>query len=264
MASRWVVSNRGSTSLSFAELVQLARRGELSENDLIKAEWEPDWRPAHSVVGLFYRARRPEQTPHAAPEHSSRARIRSEDAGFSLDDLETLQPLESVDELTEFSGFESGWQKRLREVQQQRLTEEQASGAPDSVAPGSMKVLIDAAMTTPRTPYWSQRIETWRNRASYIYEWLNSPAALRLVFGLLAAAFSVWGVAHHAHQAALRFPRHDMPERFVVPILGDCTRGEFLFVLVDIALASMALIYFSGVALERWAESRDRPAEGVG
>ena len=60
MASRWVVSQRGAETLAFGELVALARSGGLSEDDLVKAEWDTEWRPAHTVVGLFYRVRRSE------------------------------------------------------------------------------------------------------------------------------------------------------------------------------------------------------------
>ncbi len=60
MASRWLVNSREGSWFTFGELVTLARSGELSQDHLVKAEWDPDWRPAHSVVGLFYRAKRSE------------------------------------------------------------------------------------------------------------------------------------------------------------------------------------------------------------
>lgn len=263
MASRWLVNNRGNSLLTFGELVSLARCGDLHQDDLVKAEWEPDWRPAHTVVGLFYRAKRDEIQVASEPELVSQLKTHLAESAFRIDELEAAQELQSADETESLSATEPGWQKRLREVQEARAQDTGFENLPES-ASSSIQLLIEAAMAPAKVSRWSQRWDRWCSRWSRLHDWLNTTAALRLVSGFVIAVFVGWGLFHYSRQTALRFPRPDMPDRFVLPVFGDCTPGEFLFVLIDMVIVSMFLIYFGGQALERWLESRSRVSQEAG
>lgn len=253
MASRWLVNNREDTWLTFRELVDLARSGELSQDNLVKAEWEPEWRPAHTVVGLFYRAKRSETTVTAETSEPPPPALQDTDPGFRIEDLEAAQELQAAGEIA--NSELSGWQKRLREVQESR-TPETSPEKPSSSASNAMQLLFEAAMPRRQVSRWQQSFERWQARWNTFYEWLNTTAALRLIGGAVFSALLSWGLFNYARQAALRFPRADMPDRFVVPLLGDCTPIEFYFILAEFVILLMTLIYFGGMWLERWLESR--------
>lgn len=257
MASRWLVNSREGAWFTFGELVMLARSGELSQDHLVKAEWEPDWRPAHTVVGLFYRAKRSEATVTADTEQAWPLAVPDSDAGFRIDDLEATQELQSAEEI-ETSNL-AGWQKRLHEVQESRSRDSAIDErAPAQNASNAMQMLFEAAMPRKRVSLWQQRVERWRSIWNGFYEWLNTTAALRLVAGAVVTAFISWGFFYYSRLSALRFPRPDMPDRFIVPILGDCTPAEFYFILAEFVILSMSLIYFGGRSIEQWLESRAR------
>lgn len=263
MASRWLVNRREGAWFTFGELVMLARSGELSQDHLVKAEWEPDWRPAHTVVGLFYRAKRSEATVTADAEQASPLALPDTDVGFRIDDLEAAQELQSAEELE--SSNLAGWQKRLYEVQESRSRDSVLDeSAPAQDVSKTMQLLVDAAMPRKRVLPWQQRVERWRSIWNGFYEWLNTTAALRLVAGAVVTAFLGWGFFYYSRLSALRFPRPDMPDRFIVPILGDCTPAEFYFILAEFVILCMSLIYFGGMSIERWLESRTRYSQDAG
>lgn len=263
MASRWLVNSREGSWFTFGELVTLARSGELSQDHLVKAEWDPDWRPAHSVVGLFYRAKRSEPVIAADPQQVLPPVVSESDSGFRMEDLEAAQELQSAEEIE--SSNLAGWQKRLHEVQETR-SRELMHDEPTSTQTSSsaMQLLFEAAMPQKRGSPWRQRVERWGAIWNMFYEWLNTTSALRLVVGAVVAAFSGWGFFYYSRLSALRFPRPDMPDRFIVPILGDCTPGEFYFILAEFVILCMSLIYFGGMSFERWLASRSRYSQDAG
>ncbi len=255
MASRWIVNKRGESSLAFRELVGLARCGELTEDDLVKAEWEPDWRPAHSVVGLFYRVRRAELEPMVELPAVRESSAFEAETAFSLDELTADFPLERVGESAPTVVSDPGWMQRYREVVDQRVA--RASTQPLTPFPTSMQLLADAAVqaceqrATPR-----DRWHSWQNRWHRFWEFVGSPWMFRMVSAVMVSAIVCFSVAAWSRQSALRFPKPGMPDRYLVPVLGDCTPREFAVVLLDLALVSAVLGYWAASRVEDWAEPR--------
>lgn len=66
MASQWLcrILQEELGPLNFQELVELARAGTLSEDDLVREERAATWQPARTVIGLFHAARAIQQETH--------------------------------------------------------------------------------------------------------------------------------------------------------------------------------------------------------
>jgi hypothetical protein len=97
MATRWYYKAFGQElgPMPFGELVQLARCGELTTDDWVRAAHEGDWRRAETVVGLFYMARR--TLPHASEsseEGASAASAVTDQAEPTPVELAAVEPSE--------------------------------------------------------------------------------------------------------------------------------------------------------------------------
>jgi hypothetical protein len=145
--------------------------------------------------------------------------------------------------------------QRYREVNEQRAAE--AALAPPEPAAGAMHLLADAAVAAlERRAAFRDRMSLWRNRWNRGREFIGSPVVFRLSSALFVAVLVSVSVASWSHQAALRFPKPGMPDRYVVPGLGDCTPHEFSVVLVELTLASAVLGYFAAKRVEAWADPK--------
>lgn len=253
-----MVHKRGNTLLAFGEMVSLARGGDLQEEDLVKAEWEPDWRPAHSVVGLFYRVRRAaSETVVDSPSPSSLPPASNDngESAFSFEDLACDLPLEVADESEQAPIADPHWMRRYREVSQQRAAE--AALAPPVLAGGpSMQLLAEAAIAAQeQRSAFRERLCLWQNRWQRARQFAGSPLMFRLASAVCVATLVSLSVASWSRHTALRFPKTGMPDRYVVPGLGDCTPKEFCVVLVELALASAVMGYLGAKRVETWVET---------
>ena len=260
MASRWIVHRHGEATLVFSELVGLARSGQLTEEDLVKADWEPDWRPAHTVVGLFYRVRRPDQQlggDSFTLERAVPARPAHTEAAFSFDDLAADLTLEAVDESVTAPTADPRWMQRYREVHDQRAAEAALSPLKAATESASMQLLADAAVAAmERKSAFGDRVSRWRNRWKRGRELAGSPMVFRLFCAFFVAVLVSASVASWSRQAALRFPKPGRPDRYVVPGWGDCNPREFRVLLVELTLASAMLGYFAAKKVEVWADTK--------
>ena len=256
MASRWFVHDRGEESLAFGELVALARSGSLAEEDLVKADWEPEWRPAHTVVGLFYRVRRAERETVVETQAATPPQDNSE-SGFSFDDLAADLSLESADESVPAPTADPRWMQRYREVSEQRAAEAALATPVQAEGPSSMQLLADAAVAAQeRRSAFRDRMTLWQDRWNRAREFVGSPVVFRLASAVFVATLVSVGLASWSRQAALRFPKPGMPDRYVVPGVGDCTPKEFSVVLVELALATAVLGYLGAKQVEDWADAK--------
>ena len=78
----------------------------------------------------------------------------------------------------------------------------------------------------------------------------------RLASAVFVAVLVSVSLASWSRQTALRYPKHGMPDRYVVPGLGDLTPKEFSVVLVELALASAVLGYLGAKRVEAWAGAK--------
>ena len=259
MASRWIVYKQGEATLAFGEMVALARAGEIEEEDLVKADWEPEWRPAHTVVGLFYRVRRAvtesvvESQSTGAPQSDS---LSCPETGFSFEDLAADLCLETAEDSEQAPTADPRWMQRYREVTEQRAGEV-ALPSPDAM-PGtsSVRLLADEAVAAQeRRTAWREQLSRWQGRWNRGREFAGSPMVFRVACAVFVAVVVSLSLATWSRQTAMRFPKPGMPDRYVVPGLGDCTPKEFRVVLIEIALASAVAGYFGAKRIEDWAET---------
>ena len=257
MASRWLVHKRGEESLAFGELVSLARGGDLSEADLVKADWEPDWRPAHSVVGLFYRVRRAANDPVLVAPSSPAPPPLGPESAFSFDDLAHDLPLEEADDSVPAPTADPRWMQRYREVTEQRNAEAELSASAPAMGSSSLQLLADAAVAAQeRRKAFRERLGRWQDRWQRVRNFAGSPLVFRLASAVFVAVLVSVSLASWSRQTALRYPKHGMPDRYVVPGLGDLTPKEFSVVLVELALASAVLGYLGAKRVEAWAGAK--------
>jgi hypothetical protein len=260
MASRWLIHKRGDESLAFGELVGLARSGNLSEEDLVKADWEPEWRPAHTVVGLFYRVRRAAFETVGESRSSGEASTplqSSSESAFSFDDLAVDLALETADDSISAPTADPRWMQRYREVTEQRVAETADSPIAPEIGASSMRLLAEAAVAAQERRWaFRDRLGRWQDRWNRVRVFAGSPLVFRLACAVFVAVLVSVSLASWSRQAALRFPKPGMPDRYVVPGVGDCTPKEFSVVLGELALASAVLGYLGAKRVEAWAGAK--------
>ncbi len=259
MASRWIVYKQGEATLAFGEMVTLARAGEIEEEDLVKADWEPEWRPAHTVVGLFYRVRRAE-TESVVESHTSGApqsdSLSSPETGFSFEDLAADLCLETAEASEQTPTADPRWMQRYREVTEQRAGEVALLSSDAIPGTSSVRLLADEAVAAQeRRTAWREQLDRWQSRWNRSREFAGSPIVFRVACAVFVAVVVSLSLASWSRQTAMRFPKPGMPDRYVVPGLGDCTPKEFRVVLIEIALASAVAGYFGAKRIEDWAET---------
>jgi len=111
MATQWHYQTGGEElgPVSFRELIELVRSGTVTESDLVRSSWKPDWQRADSVVGLFHMAGR---------SADDLARLDTA-AGPAMSDAPPPEPVlaDAAAEITTSPAEESverpGWMKRL-------------------------------------------------------------------------------------------------------------------------------------------------------
>jgi hypothetical protein len=260
MASRWFVNKCGGTTLAFRELVELARNGGLSEDDLVKADWQPEWQRAGAVIGLFHYARRTEPEPEITPASCDLQALpvsssATNDSAFLFDELTAELPLEAVDETEPVPVADPKWMQRYRQVTEERALRTMSPATANE--PSDMAILADAAVRACENHSADRnRSLVLRHRWNRFQEFIRSPFLFRLVAGVLIALLVSSVLADRARQAALRFPKPGMPERYLVPVIGECNPSEFAFVLFDVAIVAAVLGYWGAKRVEALAESR--------
>ena len=89
MATAWHYQSTTASDgpVSFQALVQLVRNGDLTTGDLVREEWNDDWRPAALAVGLFHMAGREDLVEQWEAEQR---RMAEEQAAARQEELESI------------------------------------------------------------------------------------------------------------------------------------------------------------------------------
>ncbi|RLS57605.1 MAG: DUF4339 domain-containing protein [Planctomycetota bacterium] len=262
MASFWFSQkNESSGPLAFRELVEWARSGRLHEDDLVRAEWESEWRPARSVVGLFYSARR------SVSERTITVTSRETSPRDSLTEKQVVEPSSSATEITRaprdssetvLEPSPSRWQERIHQVRDGQHSPPPFSTAPPRTPPrDQVRVLVDAAFANQQARQLRTNASSrWLSRIRAGIDRLRSPRVFRLACaGVLASAVCLLTI-HWGRINATRFPRAAAREEYLLPLIGYCSRFELGIVLVDLAVPVAILGYFAAKRIEFWADSR--------
>ncbi len=292
MATQWFYKDAGEERgpVPFRELVQLVRSKTVTENDLVRSAWNPEWQRADSVVGLFYMAGRAAEEPAqlntaarppaepVAAEAISNVEEPCERPGwlqrlFSVGGLRKKTPAEvPIDALP---AIDAGAAPSASQA-----TSDSTAGSPgqQSLAPELADYATSAANST--NDGWSSLVGEGVERAAGIRPALGRWGRLirhvsRALAAVLGAGQSSWfrpafrlvcavvcsnlvaiAVESWSAEEALRFPSRETTlgrdaGAQQFPFIGKCSGGEYLILTFHLMLFTGAGAYFAA----RWLDS---------
>lgn len=247
MASQWYFQ-RLSVELGpvgFDELIRMVRVKELGADDLVREDWNSEWRPAALAIGLFHMAGRKDLLAKWEAEQEELRRQEEEARAAAERALEEEQE-------------EASWERRLREVEAERL-EQEAERAEELLA-SRMEIQIDEATAAALAEIEARERELEPGRWGRLWQRLTSSEALRrgyrwgvaiVVPNIVAATILQW-----SHETAQR-----LPDRKAIaaglkafPLWGLCDPPMYFFLLFDVMLFTGVAAYFVARILESLAE----------
>lgn len=221
--------------VSFRELVRLVRDDALRADDLVKADWETEWRPAAEVVGLFHTAGRADVLERWEQEQIEKQRqldavTNSESETAEFEELLATQG-DFPDRGAIFDRLEQLEQERL-----DRLRAEQAHGKPESKTQQQIDFLIQSASLE------REELERKRNQKSIIscFTVGTMQAMFRIAMAIAVSNLTTYLVFLWSQREMQRFPdlRSSPDQTRVFPIYGKCSEFEFLFLMFDTVIIS--------------------------
>ena len=232
----------------FHELVQLVRMEQLAADDVVREEWNSEWRPAALAVGLFHMAGRDDLV---AKWEAEQEELRREEEAARL-----------AAEGAAADGYEAAWQKRLREVEEELAALQAAERAEREaeLAANATRTEIDETLAAALA-----EIEE-RERALQPTRWqrlwgaiVNPETAHRLVRWLPTLAVPnllAWWILNWSEVEAQRFPDRQALSSGMrqFPIWGACDSGMYFFLLFDVMLVGGIAAYCIARILERAAD----------
>ncbi len=194
--------------------------GELGADDLVRADWDEDWHPAASVVGLFYMARRPDVLARWEAEHA-RAQAGGE---FNTAELEAmLHAAESVQEVVGHDPI--GAARMVNSGYETVLCIEPLCPADESALPAAIDEALAAAESKDRHHAVVRSRLCSRDLLRCGFCWGMSLLAANLV-GLAVATWS----AGQAQRYPSELQRSADIRAF--PLWGACRSGQYAVLLV--------------------------------
>lgn len=232
--------------VGFRDMVDLVREGQIGADDLTRADWEQEWRPAAEVVGLFHMAGREDLlAAWQAERERLRAIAKADQAtpGLSLKD----ESADNDDQLP-------GWQRRLLDIRarnaQQAELAERASH--DARSPSQLNAAIAAAASEldgrdSKRRRWL-RWKTERNGPV-----TQAHLALRWGLTMVTANVVAFSILHWSASEERRFPVRNPQTSArvqIFPMWGNCTPEEYAFLLVDVMVVAGIAGYGTARVLE--------------
>lgn len=255
MATRWHYQrlNVELGPVGFDELVRLVRAEELGADDLVREEWNSEWRPAALAVGLFHMAGRQDLFDKWEAEQEERRR-REEEARAAEEAARAAA--------LEFDPDEPAWMRRLREVEAERRAREadEREAREEELLASRLSIEIDEATEAALAELEARekaleptRLQRWAGRFA-------SPATLHRIFrwgmtlvppNIAAAAVLSWSEVE-----AQRYPSRSSAavEMRTFPVWGPCDPQMYYFLLFDMMLFVGVAAYFTARMLESLVE----------
>lgn len=270
MATRWRyrLSGREFGPVAFRELVSLVRNGTLRPDDLVRGEWEDDWHPAATVVGLFHMAQRED----VWEQWQAEALQKSADESGAHDEHELAESVsqagkENVDQgggdslPADLEGSmppQPSWLRRLREVTSRRSAAASARRDVQRLEADARRLerqiqdATSAAVARSERRRASRPFQQWQQALSSRFSPNTLRAVFRLAMALVVANLTAWGILSWSTAQSQRFPDPQALAQGVrqFPLWGACQPSEFLFLLLDAIAISGLLGYISARALE--------------
>ena len=245
--------------VGFRDLVSLVRDGELVADDRVRPEWEEDWQPAASVVGLFHMAKRAGELAQWETEQAAKADVAAKPtvpdfepfAENSFEDV--LAAAESVVESV------PSWQLRLRDVMALRFLREREEA--DAKSQGSNSdARIQNAISSAVEALDRNEVNRRPGKIQRGLEVFRSPKVLhgffRIALALVAANCAAIAAASWSDAEAQRYPskQQQVVEQRRFPLWGECSEFEYQFLLADVMVVAGALGYCGARLLESMAD----------
>lgn len=256
MATRWHYQrlNVELGPVGFDELVRLVRAEELSADDLVREEWNSEWRPAALAVGLFHMAGRQDLVEKWEAEQEEQRR-RDEDEARAAAEAAAATELD-------FDPDEPAWMRRLREVEAQRRAHaaEDRAQREAELAQAATRIEIDETLQAAlaELEVREHALEPGRLRRCWgrltrgpvlhgVYRW-----GLTLTIPNLAAAVILSWSEVQAQRLPDRVSLTSGIRAF--PFWGPCEPTMYFFLLFDAMLFVGVAAYFTARILESLTE----------
>lgn len=250
--------------VGFRDLVSLVRDGELVADDGVRPEWEEDWQPAASIVGLFHMAKRADALAQWETEQAAKADVAAAaepavrdfepPAENNFDDI-----LSAAEEVPSEAASVPSWQRRLQEIMTLRfLREKDESDAKSQAAISGAR--LQNAISSAVEALDRNEVNRRPGRIQRGLEVLRSPKVLhgffRIALALVAANCAAIAAASWSEAEAQRYPSKQQPavEQRRFPLWGECSEFEYQFLLADVMVVAGALGYCGARLLESMAD----------
>ncbi len=240
--------------VAFRELVRLVRDGTLGVDDLVKADWEQEWRPAAEVVGLFHMAGRADVLELWEAERANCAQEAGDSA--TLDEVLNQAEVLSDEEIP-------AWQRRWAQVQeQQKVLEaekaqelrEQYEGAKSQQKIRDAISAAEAVLDRREAGRRPGRLQGWKDA---VFSSNSLHSAFRWGMTIVAANLVAFGVLTWSETEVQRYPKRGTAsalQQQVFPFFGKCSSGEYLFLLADAMMMAGLGGYGAARVLESMAD----------
>jgi hypothetical protein len=270
MATRWYFKQKQQEHgpISFHELVVLVKDGILSEDDLVRPEYQRTWQTADTAVGLFNMARRvPREQLRLGPSEKEATASVSEPIGAG----------DACSDESEASDLQQWFQEQLAATPLSGTVGDdlvgQAAGLKPSGDPGDFD-----PPTTPQRGLWQSvvaaavaRIDArhddhaagkhrwWHVRGWWIASCARANRTLRFAYrcGMsIGVASLTWSLLQQAHiTEAMRFPGWQQETgTMVFPLLPGLSPAEYTFLAWDLAVVMAVVGYAAATWIERHVE----------
>lgn len=255
MATRWHYQRLDLPAgpVPFDDLVRFVRDGELGADDLVREEWNPEWRPAALAVGLFHMAGRQDlfdQWEAARLEAERRAQAEREAADRADGDESTADP------------DEPSWMRRLRQLEAERRAQRDADEESQAaaLAEQTVRIEIDETLQAALTELEARDAERHPSRWQRWTRRIIAPRTLHLLFRwtltIAIPGVVAWQILDWSALQNQRYPerRTEAAARRAFPFWGLCDQELYYFLLADTMLATGVVSYGAARILESFAE----------
>jgi hypothetical protein len=242
MAALWHYQRLGSESepIRFHDLVALVRTEQLAADDLVREDWNPEWRPAALAVGLF----------HMAGREDLVARWEAEQAELRRRAEEELAAAQARDQQWSDEEFEAG-----AEFADGAMSEEERE-----LVAQATRSEIDATLAAALAEVEARERALEPTRWQRLRQSLASPAlAQGLLHWLPTLALPnllAWWILRWSNLELQRFPTHASltSANRPFPLWGTCDPSTYFFLLFDVMIFAGAATYLAVRLAERYAD----------
>jgi len=229
--------------VAFRDLVRLVREGRLTADDEVLPEWEVAWKPAASLVGLFYMAGRADLLAEWEAEQrlatSESELLTKNGSAPAVEQIPGSGSEIEFDEILAAAEEAPSWRRRLHEVASLKFLRESTEEARQERHAKRLRTRIRDAISSAVAAA-DQRADAARpGRVRRFLGAARSPEIVHGVFrwgsSIMAANAAALAIMSWSEAEALRYPDREPEQRQVqvFPIWGPCSSGIYGFLMAD-------------------------------